>query len=361
MLDLFTIRTPSNQSQLHFPEMNYISRTYQRELDNIQDYYHNRVYTVKSNHILANLLTDLNVPMQYGLEQYLSVAEAKATYVAKASQLTSEVDHGKIHHGCFYGGNVDEIIMVNTDPFDFVEAEKYWKNVVAVEVLLHPKSDLQMLLPNGKYTMVGEGLAVISINIPLLALQWRCFNQAQAIRYAAGDGLLGVGHFIHMYVLPNMLGSHLDIAILNRMMNLFYGAPMGAALIRHAFPVVDYSRRVDNVLNDAIDMIQKKSLRYRWMLQNIPTAIYEDMQEVLLLPDWAPTRQIHWAVMLSRLNIMKFLVDLGGERSKQENRLELNTLQRELRYLKHDSVYESVLPKDLLYDTEETITSLMTA
>lgn len=361
MLDLFTIRIPTNQSQLHFPEMNYISRTYQRELDNVQDYYHNRVYTVKSNHILANLLTDLNVPMQYETEQYISVAEAKATYTAKASQLTSEVDHGKIHRGCFYGGDVDEIIMVNTDPFDYLQAEKYWKNVVAVEVLLHPKSDLQMLLPNGKNTMLGDGLAVISINVPLLALQWRCFNLSQQARYIAGDGVLGLGHFIHMYVLPNMLGSHLDIAVLNRMMNLFYGAPMGVAMIHHAFPVIDYSQRVDRVLNDAIEMIQKKSLRYRWLLQNIPTVIYDDMQEALQLPDFAPTRQIQWAVLLSRLSIMKFLIDLGGEKSKQENRLELNALQRELRYLKNDSVYESVLPRDLLFDTQEIIKDLMAA
>lgn len=361
MLDLFTIRTTSYQSQIHFAEMNYIRRTYQRELDNIQDYYHNRVYTVKSNHILANLLTDLNVPMQYDTEQYLAVAEAKATYVARASQITTEVDKGKIHRGCFYGGDVDEILLLNTDPFVYQEAEKYWKNIAAVQVILHPKSDLRMLLPNGKNTMVGDGLAVISINLPLLALQWRCFNREQVASYMRGDGVLGVGHFIHMYVLPNMLGSHLDIAILNRMMNLFYGAPMGEAYIRHAFPVIDYSRRVDSVLNDAIEMIQKKSLRYRWTLGEIPCIAADDMQDALMLPDFAPTRQIHWATLISRLSIMKFLIDLGGETGKRENQLELNTLQRELKYLKNDNVLESVLPKDLLYDTQAIIEELNAA
>jgi hypothetical protein len=344
---------------MQFPEFEYIRRTYQRELLNVVDYYRNRVYAVKSNHLLANLLYHINIPMQYSIDRYTDVALTRAPYIAKSFNMTSDINYGRSFDGVFFGPNCKELILYEEEYFNPFYAEKEWERISAVKVLNHPKSDLSLLLPNGKDSSTGGGLAVISINIALLAVQYRGFVKNQMTKIKQEAGILDIQHFIHMYVLPNMLYSQIDITIMNRLMNLFYNAPMSEPLLRHPFMVTNYTHRTDHVLTDVLDKLQNKTERFDAALNQIPTIIAKNMQDALEMPDLAPTRQVLWALVLSRLNIMKFLIDVSNDNSLTINRMEINQLQRMLRHFNIDAIFTNVLPKDLSYDAIQTVDRIM--
>lgn len=83
MYSIFNEEERLHLPRILFPAFDYIRRTYINEILNIVDYYNNRVYAVKSNHFLSNLLYHLNIPMQYNIDRYTDVAYARGPYLAK--------------------------------------------------------------------------------------------------------------------------------------------------------------------------------------------------------------------------------------------------------------------------------------
>jgi uncharacterized protein YifN (PemK superfamily) len=185
----------------------------------------------------------------------------------------------------------------------------------------------------------------------MLMVMYRSFLFTQSKKLSQSQ--LGVEHFVHMYVLPGMLKSHLDIVTLNRLKNMFYGAPMSEGLKKHPFLVVDYADKVDRVNKEIIEHLDNTSRLYSQYLKCIPSFFEEDMQSALLMPDVAKTRQVWWALLLTRLGTMKFLIDLGGERGVDNNMSYIGRLQIDIKQLGRENVLDSVLPIDMEYDIEE--------
>lgn len=360
MYQLFTKVFESNNAVIRPPEFELIRRTYQAQLLNILQYYHSRVYAVRSNHLLCRLLTTASIPVHYTVEQYLEVAYTRSPYVAKHFNFTSEINYGKIQPSVFYGESNMEIIVYNEDYFDAHEVIKDWQNIEAVRVLEHPFSDLGLLLPTGIEHSTDHGLVTMSINIPLLLLQYRCFLLEQMHKSGLNDtSLLGVSHFVHMYVLPNILHSHLQLCIVNRLVNLFYGAPMGEALKHHPFPIINYGDKIDKVLTTIVKRLEKTKMLYFSMLKNIPSVEYNDSQEALLMPDIAKTRQVWWALLVTRLRLMKFLLDVGDEQGLAMNRSFVNKLRNDLKRLLDENMLKSMLPKDMYFDIDIAIQQIL--
>lgn len=351
MFELFQSTTPHPGSQRLPPEFEYVKRTYLRELLTLQEYYHSRVYAVRNQNLLVRILTHVDTPMEYIADRYVEVTRVRAPYLAKAYRLTSEIDYGVVHPGTFYGPGTDEVLLYDDTYFDPVYAEKNWKRITAVTPIWHPRSDLGFMLPNGKATSTDNGLAVTAINIPLLALQYRCFLRDQLVSQKTDAGMLGPNHFVHMYVLPNMMFAHTDIVIMNRLMRVYYGLPMGEARQRHPFPIVQYDNKLDSVLSKIVTDYQNRPMQYDWLLSAMPTISSEDMAHALLMPEIAPTRQVWWSMMISRLETIGFLIDLGGEEGIRRNGVHLNRLNRDLRRLKRENIYDQVLP----YETSRPI------
>lgn len=335
------------------PEFDNIKNTYLSQILTVEQYYHNRVYAVKNQHLLVRLLNNLTTPMAYELEQYVRVTDTRAIYMSKSLGFTSPLSKGEVFNGVFYGPGVSEYIIYNDDYFNPIDAHNDWRNICAVKVLDHPKTDLGILLPNGRSMSYGEGIAVISININLLAVQYRAFCLDQYRRTTETGSMLGATHFIHMYVLPNMLYSHVDIAIINRLMALYYGAPIAKPVLKHAFSVHDYTNKVDNVLIKVINNLQAAPMPYVDMLRDIPSISQVNMLDTLILPEVAETMQIHWLIILTRLRYFKFLADIGGAEGVRRNSSDVGALKLVLKRLDGNNIWNSVLPKEILYDVKQ--------
>ncbi len=359
MYNLFTENSDLNFSLTYFPEFDVVRRTYIRELSNVVDFYRTRVYAVKSNHFLANLINHLSVPLQYAVDRYADVAAVRAPYLAKAMNMTSDINTGQLFPGVFYGPGVKEIILYDDSYFNPFYAEREWERIAAVKVLLHPKSDMGLLLPNGRSMSDGDGLAVISVNIPLLAVQYRSFMAWQRTKTTVEGELLGISHFIHMYVLPNMLYSQVDISLFNRFMNICIGAPMGKPKLKHSFSVLDYTKQLDHVLDHVADKIRSTSERFEQILKQVPGIISVNSYDALAMPDITQTQQAFWALILSRLEIMSFLIDLAGEDTLRQNRIEITDLKRTLMRFRNSHIYEKVLKGELLLDVNNLISHIL--
>lgn len=360
MYQLFTKRYISNNTIIRPPEFELIKRTYIAEVKHIVDYFNTRVYAVKSDHLLARLLTIAGIPFQYDLNRFTELANTRTPYIAKTFNFTDPTNAGRLFKGMFYGEGTTEIIISDDEYFEPHTALADWKNIQAVKVMMHPVSSLSLLLLNGKVNTSDTGLAVININIPLLLVQYRGFVEEQQLKINNGSvSLLSVQHFIHMHVLPNMLYSHIETVVLNRLMNLYYGAPNGVALKKYPFQLSNYESKVDKVLGVILKKIKNNRLPYYTTLKIIPSIFKEDCQDSLLMPDIAKTRQVIWALFMSRLKIMKFLIDVGDKPGQYANTFLIGRLQRDIKYLLNTNMLPVVLSEDLLFDTMSDIKDIL--
>ena len=199
-----------------------------------------------------------------------------------------------------------------------------------------------LLLPNGKDTTTGIGSSVLGLDLNLLSVMYKEFIKRH---YKNSEGSsLNAQHFSYMYVIPNMLNSHIDITIMNRLMNLYYNEPMTQSMVKHPIMVSDYSSKLDSVLRKVISNIQNTPMRYEAMLRNIPTVSSRDMQDALKLPSVAPTQQVSWALYFSRLKVIQFMLDIGGDKGRAANNDLINDLKFALKQLKKNNDLYAVLP-----------------
>lgn len=326
-----------------YPDWKYLRSGLNRNLKTTIDYYQNRRFAVKGNHLIARILNSLNISYDRDIEQLYNLIEAKAFHIGMHFKLSSSVYKGDVFNGVFYGEGTKEIIMVTNDFINPYEIERDWKNVQAVRVLTHPKSDLSLLLPNGKAYSEETGLACIEINLPALITQYRCFVLEQYNRIKDTLTASPTSVFIHMYVLPNMLYSHLDHCIFNRVYNLMMGAPMGVPQFRHPFTLIDYNKKVDDCLIEIVDYVSKNDLDFNTILRTFPCVTKLNFKELLRLPEQAPTRQITGSEFLARFKAIEFLININPNKGKTKNMDTINYINRMIKRNERDSVLDQLV------------------
>lgn len=328
------------------------------DIDRIVEHYRSNNYSGKIEHLVCRLILAMNIPMLYDPEQYYDVATARYQGVASMLGLTTSINRGRWHYGTFYH-DCPEIIIAYNEYDRPLELVKDWRNLNPIKVLEHPVSNLAFMLPNGLKHNTERGLAVIAINVPMLMLQWYKFCELQIWRKENIGTYQGVTHFLYQYVFPNMLYSQTDLVIFNRLVNLKEGRPMGVSTRKHSFYISDYSDTLDSALEKVLKVYETKQMRYADVLWQVPK-IYNDFP--LKMPDVAATRQIWWALFLTRLKAIKFLLEVGGEPLRQYNRGVINDLYVDLKAIKQDNVFPQYLEdrlKDTVMDDIAMITTLV--
>jgi hypothetical protein len=359
MYSLFQSLGSRAYGHIQFPYFDYLARSYQAEIAKVKAYYRTRPRRVGNTHLLVRLLNSLTVPSYYETESYVSATTARAPYLARALKLTTEISQGELFSGEFYGAGSTEIILSTDEYFDPFEAEKDWTDLTPVQPLLHPRGDLSLVPPYGEATSEGSGLSVIAINLPMLALQYRSYLKTLKLQNPDDPDYLNPAYFVHRYVLPNMLPRHVDLTLFNRYARLYSNQPVGKALIDLPFAIHDYGDRIDTIFRQYLLIAPTKKLFYEQFLDTLPGISVPTLHSALLMPEVAPTRQIHWALMLARLSVMETLILSLGVNSLVQNRSEINALQRTLRQLKRENIYSSQLPEPYRTQTYAQIDRLL--
>ena len=347
MYSLFSSPPRPLAGQIVTPRFKDVEAKIRHDLDHVVNYYRYGTFFSRTDHLLLRLITSVGVPLNYETGHYYDIASARALTAANSVGLSSSISAGRWHDSVFYGGCLELIIgyIGQDSPY---ELQRNWRDIQAVKVLEHPVSNLSYTLPNGKMNNTETGLAVIAVDIPKLMMQYRGFVISQKMAQNRGDETnLGIRDFIGKFVIPNMLYGQTDLVLFNRVYNLFTGKPMGEAMRRHPFYLTDYSDLLDKGLDEVLKRITSIKLRYRDILEQIPR-MFSDYPYAM--PDIAETRQIYWALFLSRFRVMQFLVDVNGEEGRHYNQSLLNELKIDLKRFKSDNIFRSVLPGTLSDD-----------
>lgn len=360
MHNLFSLLPAVGQGILKFPEWLYVRDGLQRNLNTILRFSRKNPTAVESSHFLVRLLHSIAVPKSHNLERYYENVDAIALNVSMALKMTSAIHQGKIFNGVFYGPGNSEILIANNEGFDFEQAHQSWQDLRPVEVLRHPMSDLGLPILDGENYGSEQGLVVISINIPMLALQYRAFRlNEELVSAGQTESQRSVMQFIRMYVLPNMLPSHLDLALFNRIDNLEKGAPLGQSRYRHSFYITDYTPRVTALQDHILDNLYRVAKNFSGILRSVPTVSKENADEVMAVPDIAPTRQVLWALVIARLNALSFMFRLSREGAGVRNQSEVNKVVRSAIAYRSDKLMRAMLPLELYYEVQAEIDSIL--
>ncbi len=357
MYSLFHHDPKIEYGTVHLSEWTALKEGLRRNLVALLNHYRHASYSVAADHLLVQLLQSINIPLSLTVDRYISNVYPVALSLTSPFHLTSPINSGKIFNGTFYGKGNQEVLIAVDEWFDAAKVELDWENITAVRVLRHPFSDLDLNVPNGKVKSQEQGVAVITINIALLAVQYRAFYYAE--RQLQKDDPNHVPRnmmqFVHMYVLPNMLGSHLDYALFNRINNLQRKTPIHKTKVGHAIFLTDYSKQVTSLQVRMLEILKRSNYSFGATLFFIPAVIRKDLEKVLLLPDVVPTRQILWSLILARLPVLLFLINTAKYGTKMRNQKEADEIGETLAKLKRQRVFESVLPVELYQSTMSTI------
>ncbi len=344
MFNLFSKQNATTTGITIDPGFLYINRVYKEKLNTIMDYYHNRNFAVKNNHLLVKIIKTLNVVLDLSIYDYISNVTNKAPYLANTFRLTSPKNKGDIFDGIFYGSNSKEILLYVEEEYDLDEVERNWKTLEPIKVILHHNTDLSLALPKVNYEYKEATLSVFSVDIVLLALQYRGWWLDQK----GNDIYKTVQQFVHAYVLPNMLPSQLKITGFNILCNLFNNVPNDSVRFKLPISTRDYTSKVNILYSKVLTNISRRKIRYVDALSSIPALPEGDMLTALRLPSSVYTYQNTWAYTLARLSVFANLLLICGVTSFGYNRQLINEMQISLKMLERNNILAQMLPSKLL-------------
>ncbi len=352
MFKLFRIEDVTNQPIQIAPDWNYVKTNMMVNVKRAKQYYRDSSFSVPSQHFLVRLLQSIPVPKNTEIDSYYRAVNDIALSHSSSMQMTSAYYRGKFFSGVAYGKQSLECLLVVDDLFNYKKAHENWQDIVAVRPIMHDKSDFSVSVPNSIDYSNELSSSVLLINLPLLAIQYRAFYLENTNNHNKNYNKT-IMHFVGQYVLPNMLEDHIDLCLINRLINKHLGLQQSISVIqRYPFAMINLENQIDLVLDKVLDYIKKAPKRFDLVLKTIPSFSKENAYKVLLMPDISTTKQVHWAGMWARLKYMAFLCDIADKEVLKLNQSEINEIIMELNYGDLYNVFRSNLPIELFFKAQ---------
>lgn len=354
MLRLFEKESRISSGGLYPAGFRYLKDGIRRELDKIVTYYRNNVTNVGGGHLIARLIMSMPLQVYQNYEEYVDLARDASRGVAKSIGFTTPLSPGKYTKGStFYNDSVDEIIITDNSEFDLVNAIADWRSLQPIKVLAHPYDDLSYGLCDGNYPVKKPGLAIITINIPMLMLQYRRWCEVEKGLGQGSERTLW--QFVKMYPITNMVYSHTDICVLNRLSNNLMGLDPTPTRKHYPFPVLDYSQRLDAVLDQLKVVLNNRPYDFEGIVNTIPLINAENIRQATLLPDDVINHQNSWALYLARLPLIKFLLSVNESSGSFKNQFYMNEIKLALLNIRYNAVFNNRLPEVVKDEVERDI------
>lgn len=327
------------------PMYDYIIKTMNREMDRVKKFYQENIYTLDNSHRLIRLLIDLQSYMSLNPESLVRTIRTETPRLCRAYNINSPLVHAGIQTmGEMYKRNCAEVFISVEYDFDVKKCMEGFRFLQPIHVITHDFTDLGMGLANGKYNSEEHGTAVFTIDLAMLALQFKMWWELE--RYVKEtDTYLPTHYFAHKYPIVNLLGSHNDVCIFNRIVALSNGIKPPAGRSHHSFLIADISAQLDNTHERLLERFQSTPMDYLQRLNAIPSLQYGSYYRSTNHPDVSPTRNINWALVLARLNSVEFLLNLdNASNAEHMNQYERTVIAIGLRAMRNDRSLLAYLP-----------------
>lgn len=307
---------------------------------------------LKSDHILQRILGQIDVKFDGDLPDYYLRVSSIVNRLAGQMGFCNGAHHGRIgNDSYFYGKGVKEIIIaIADDTITPAQIWFNWKDMSPIRVLSHPISGCGIVELDGTNEVKGlpkGATAVVEINIPLLACQYHLWRMTVA--NTAPDGFVQpVAHFLTQVIIPNMLTSHLDVAILNTVHSLIGGGEDYVRLESDMpFYLADFYPRVEKTLQDVVNKFTSQTHTYMEIMANIPVIGQDNLLQVVKMPDIAYTNQAIWALTIARLPCIAMLLRFDFLSKNAKNDADRNRIRRSLREAESGKYLVNQIPVDV--------------
>jgi hypothetical protein len=289
---------------------------------------------LKNDHILPRLLGMIDIPFDGDLPDYYLRVSGIVNRLAGQMGMVTAAHHGRVRDkSYFYGAGVNEIIIaVSNDDITPADIWFNWKNLSPIRVLSHPIMGCGVIELNGANTFKGMkpgSTAVIEIDIPLLACQYHLWRMAVSTMAPEGTSL-PMAHFLTQVIIPNMLGSHLDIAVMNTIHFLIGSDDYLKVDSDMPFYTADYYPKLEAGLKELVGRFSRETYVYKEILENIPVFNKDTLMQVITMPDIAFTNQAIWALTIARLPVIAMLLKFDRLSNNRKNDSDKNRIRRSL-------------------------------
>lgn len=321
------------------------------------DYYRKNPFAVRGDHLFVRLLQSIPIPYTTPVENYYEGVREMAYELGGHMNITNPFFHGK-HSDKPYllgGKNIEYPFLLHSEiPKDLQSLEKNWKSIKAVRFIRHPKTDLTLEPPNGDTSCHEEGLVVYQIDLPLLALQHRCFKLEQ-FKKPSGSRL-GTHHFVHMYVVSGLIESMIDVAFFNRLNAMVGKNTTQRSEWRYVIGLPDQYRFLDKYLEEVVEQVCGNSYTYQELLHGIKLiSPGKTLFDVVRMPDTVTTRQINWLLYTAQLPMVNMLMELDQQSNSTINNHSNNAIKKDLRFAKSDNLFRRNLTPKLFEQISEEL------
>jgi len=359
MINLFESVSPVAVAILKPSLWDLVSGNIQHNVRTVQAWQRHQVKPVKATHPFIRLLSELNLDAQAPLQAYIT--NIKPTLLRYAAQLgwSTSVSFGHTSAAHFYDHHITELYIGYIGSFDELDAAEHWQDLDSTTVLTHPKSDISIPILDGRDHSSQSGMAVIAVDLLKLAIQYHCYLQMLTVDH--NQDATGKQIFLSRYVLPNMIPSHMEIALLNRLFDKSDGSISHYEILNPPpMALVDCEAQLDRVLSRILYNLSKVNGEYHHLLSNIPSLYSPTMHHALILPEMLYTQQVMWSLVLSRLDQFYKLTELRPEDVKiSTNKMNLADFKRSLTQYHVPATLESKLYGDQLISTQLKIADLL--
>ncbi len=353
MLSLFNEPMFHRARIYNIPSEAVLKRRYTEDYVKLHSYLLSRKFILPNDHILVKLIKSVNVSFKRDLYDYVETIRDTTPDLEAMLKLTSPLNfYLPNYKSNFYNSKCTEVLISVREDFDIADALKNWKNLEPLKVMNHPFTDLSYTPLVGKYVSSNaHGMVYIFLDVPKLMFQYRMWIREQLNnKQPVGE----ISKFLIDYPLFNLMKSHTDIAMFNRVHNVLRKVESDPFNSKIGLATLDNTKYAQSAAEVFVAQIIKSPIRFDEIIQNMPTVFNKDFIDVIRLPDIAKTRQVKTVLVGARLKLFEFLLEVNAVQKSSINRTWLNTISNELRYLNT----ENILKYGLLADTDDQVRNI---
>lgn len=334
MLDIFlTKNSPMAYPIKEWSKWDYIKRVTLRELNRITHYYHSKSRFTNNTHLLSRLVRMLRTDINSNVADYFKVIDTSSEYMARQFGFVSNISKGIVIKNLFYQNEYVIINYVNND-YNIFELGKNYLELSPIRVIYSNDYAIDYYQFDNSKNNDFTTVTIIEIDVNLMLMMYKYW----ALDRIRKEDSINPNYFIPQVILPNMVKTYMDIAVFNRLLNLYYKIDMSKPIItKHPFHVIDFHKHIDTILVDVIDKIENKTITIEQLLLTVPTFINKNMIDTLYVNRPIYNRQSEWAIWVCRVKYICFLLDILGDRGIARNATMLNKLPAKIRMLKNRS------------------------
>lgn len=348
MQSLFRLEPDTNTGSIELRQWRYASEGLRQNVDKVEQFYRDYPIAVSDSHLLVRLIQTINISRTLPFDRYVANCSARSLNVAQALKITSALSKGQMWDGVFYAG-AKEIILAHDTYFNLQDAYANWQDLQPITVLLHPESNTNLLIPDGRKNSLDTGVAVIAVNVPMLMAQYYRFNQEQDLIEQNGGARRVLTQFIHSYPLTNMIRSQLDSAVFNRLYNRTTGVPNVDAIRKHSFFLIDYDQALDTTAEQQLMWLRQQKRRFPGLMAATKLPICGDLWEFSKMPTVPYTLQVFWALTVARMKEVAFMC-LAMKDIEASNKRELDTIRWLMKLHQTKQVVKNSMGYEAFYD-----------